>query len=245
MSASEATLIDALHAHNTPVDANDFDIEINVLDDEGFAVRKLIEFSKTVVNWSYELAPPDFGSDDDGDDEDLHFDDDELVASKGRVEAQPEIVGGRVVRPGLLRTDDDEDDSEDDDDDDDEEQVGYDPERRELVLMHQVTGAAFHELNKYVFDPENRPEVSVEITYYALVTDKSGKEVRSPIFVHTFYGVFYVTDDLSGNRLIGGQRQGPLLLTMRLETLAAKTFGNPADQHRLAKLIQETSVEEH
>jgi len=242
MSASEATLIDALQAHNTPVDANDFDIEINVLDEDGNAVRQLIEFSKTVVNWSYELAPDD-GPDSD-DEDDIYFDDlteAEPVASKGKVEAQPEIVGGRVVRPGLLRTDDDEDD---DQDDDDEEQVSYDPERRELVLMHQVTGAAFRELNKYVFEPKDRPEVSVEITYYATV-EQGGKLLKAPIFVHTFYGIFYVTDDLSGNRLIGGQRQGPLLLTMRLETLAAKTFGDPADQHRLASLIQETSIEEH
>ena len=58
MSIIESSTKSAMQAQNIAVDSGHFDIEINVLDDDGDPVRRLSEFGSTIVSWSFEPAPP-------------------------------------------------------------------------------------------------------------------------------------------------------------------------------------------
>jgi hypothetical protein len=251
MSNESNTLQTSMAAQNVPVDSGHFDIEINVLDEDGQPIKKLSEFGSTIVSWSFEPAPPPYGL---GSDDDLHFDEPKSMG--------PETDAFGVVTAPTLdfneEEEEEEDDEGDEDSDTDEEDEEDDAETvddyRELVLTHQITGAAFHEVNKYVFGQKRRPHVSVKIEYYVTV-DKTqpgwkGTEAiideKHPIFTHTFYGVFYVPEDMSGNRAIGGQKQGPLLLVTKMEVLGSHCYGDPTETDTLARIMQEYgNHEEH
>jgi len=236
----------AMKASNLPVDSGHFDIEINVLDDDGKSVKKLSEFGSTIVSWSFEAAPPPPDLGPEADDSDLHFDD-------PSDDQGPETdAHGRVTRPVLsseeLADDDEDDDGDDDDSDDDEDRGELVDDYRELVLTHQITGASFREINKWIFGQNPRPSTSVKISYYVEITDPEVKDAvpeKHYIFTHTFYGLFYSPEDISGNRQIGGQKQGPLLLVTKMEVLGSDCYGDPADAETLGRIMQEYAAGTH
>lgn len=226
----EPSLQSRLQAHNVPVDGSDFDIDIVIIDEDGHPVRRLAEFGSTVVAWNFESVPgPDF---DHHGNEDFTFDD-------GDDQGPETDSKGQMTRPQIGLDLDDEDSDEDSDEDDEDDEYEGPENFRELVLVHQITGAAFQELNRYVFGVQERPETAVKITYYAETKDGKGQTKKHPIFVHVFYGVFYVPEDMGGNRTLDGGKQGPLLLQTRMEVLGSRLYLDPNDGDTMSQVLQE------
>lgn len=220
-SLDSAALTQAQH---TPLQSAHFEIKVMIVNDEGEPEIHLSEFGSNVTAWAFRplaaAEPENEGEDEPDDDDDEHFE-----------------LG-----------DEPSEDDESDDYDDEDEALLADDQPAELVLTHSVTGAAYRELARHVFSPDQElPLLVVTVTYYAPVSPRftEGRveqaEARCPIFSHIFFGYPFQESELFGS-LSDGR---PLELTLSLDVQGFRTFEEPLDERRVAALVQEVAAGTH
>jgi len=207
-------------ANNTILNANDFDIQLFVVDGNGVPTRELKELGSLVSDWAYVLAPNPFE-----DDEETEYDfgeDEEDALSLG------------LDHPDSEAEEEDADEEDSGEVGDEGVDASLEP-YRELQLTHAMTGAAFQEVMHHVYRRKEQPAVSVSITYYSAVDG-----VRHPIFRHIFMGDIFMRDDLSGSHA----DKTRLTMTTNMDVFGSETYVDPTDgvEQVMARLAQEHSA---